>query len=262
MKIKQVNDNICNKYNKKICLIADIHFYYDIKESIFDQIINNIKKNKPDYICISGDITDRYEIVEDKMMEKLYKFLADLGKITKVFLILGNHDLTIKQTILETNLRKVKNVTLLEEKIIIGDLCFQAYNQSKETYQNESSYCNQVIKEINAQLNIDKTKYNILLAHNPIYLVKDKVFDNSKIKDCDLILSGHNHDGIITFLMPKNTSLISPKKKLFLKNGRGRIVKNKTNIIITGGITKLSNCSGSISKLNKFLPISINYITI
>lgn len=262
MKLKIKNTKISNKFKKKICLIADIHFYYDTNPAIFDLIINNIKRNKPDYICISGDITDRKEIVEDPIMNILYSFLNDLGNLAQVYIILGNHDLTANKDLLIENLKKIKNINFLEEAIIDNDISIHVYNQTKETYQKETGYENKVINELNEQLKPTKDKFNILLAHSPIYLVKDQVFNNTSLNKYNLILCGHNHDGIITFLMPKNTSLISPKKKMFLKNGRGLVKKDKTNIVITGGVTKLSNCSGKISKLNKYLRISIDYINI
>ena len=59
MKILNKNYNIDNKLNKNIVLISDLH-YQDKKDiKILNNVLDNIKKLKPDYICIAGDITDK-----------------------------------------------------------------------------------------------------------------------------------------------------------------------------------------------------------
>ena len=88
-----------------------------------------------------------------------------------------------------------------------------------------------------------------------------------KSKEYDLVLSGHMHNGLILRILDKiiknNYGLISPDKRFFAKNTRGKIKTKYYTIIITGGITKLSPSSTKIlSKLNGLYPISINKITV
>ena len=52
--------------NVKICLISDIHFDKDYNLNIFEEIIKNIKENKPNFICISGDILDHADVIDYK----------------------------------------------------------------------------------------------------------------------------------------------------------------------------------------------------
>ena len=75
------------------------------------------------------------------------------------------------------------------------------------------------------------------------------------------------HNGLILRILDKiiknNYGLISPDKRFFAKNTRGKIKTEYYTIIITGGITKLSPSSTKIlSKLNGLYPISINKITV
>ena len=81
--------NISNKLNKKIVLLSDIH--YDNKNDIKNlyRILKRIQEIKPNYICITGDTLNSYH-VED--FDLLLKWLSDIAKISKVIMILGNHE--------------------------------------------------------------------------------------------------------------------------------------------------------------------------
>jgi len=56
--------NLSNKYNKTIALFADIHYSKKYPLKNLKKIIENIKFNKPDYICIPGDIIDDWKIID------------------------------------------------------------------------------------------------------------------------------------------------------------------------------------------------------
>ena len=117
----------------------------------------------------------------------------------------------------------------------------------------------------NLVTNLPKKKYKVALIHSPILLSEKKVVEKSK--EYDLVLSGHMHNGLIPRILDKiiknNYGLISPDKRLFAKNTRGKIKTKYYTIIITGGITKLSPSSTKILyKLNGLYQISINKITV
>ena len=77
--------NLSNKYNKTIALFADIHYSKKYPLKNLKKIIENIKFNKPDYICIPGDIIDDATIIEEKEIEYLINFIKELSKISKVY---------------------------------------------------------------------------------------------------------------------------------------------------------------------------------
>lgn len=255
--------------NKTICLISDIHFYYKYNKSIFNIILTDIKENKPDYICIPGDIID-FPNMDLKSLKPLYNFLEELGKISKVIITLGNHDLTLDHNYFYdkkyvTELRNIKNVFLLEnEEYIDGDIRFIGETDNALLSHKEVGYDKEVIDEYNVLLkNIDDKKYNILLAHNPIYLVKDKVINGIKNYDkLDLILSGHTHGGILPNNLDIHFGIVSPGKRLFPKNVRGTFNKKGVTHIISNGILKFSNSAHILHKLTGLFAISIDYINI
>jgi len=94
MKIINKNYNIKGSINTNIVLISDIH-YYNKKDLIhLNKVLDNIKKIKPDFICIPGDLTDESNVYDEKY---LVEWLNKLANISKVILTLGNHELYINR---------------------------------------------------------------------------------------------------------------------------------------------------------------------
>lgn len=99
--------------SKKICVISDTHYYplnyvtdcEDYKTyvggdpkmlaesgSIIDSALNMIKKDKPDLVLISGDLTkDGEKLGHQNMAEKLQTIEDETD--AEVFVINGNHDI-------------------------------------------------------------------------------------------------------------------------------------------------------------------------
>ena len=266
--------NLDSKYNTDICLLGDIHYSSNFNLKVFDKIIKNININRPKYICIVGDTIDYTEIEDINEIDKLYEFISTLSKIAKVIISLGNHDYTsIKNKDKEykypkkfiKNIKKIDNVILLDNEIYVdGDIRFIGYTESFEAYYNERCNGNIVINELNDLLkDIDNKKYNILLSHNPLHLTLDSVYNNIKnYKKLDLILSGHTHNGMIPNFIKTNNMLITPSKKWFKKDGRGHMVKGMVDIIVTGGITKLSERAGVFHLFNFIYKSNIDYIKV
>ena len=94
MKIINKFYNINNKLDKNIVLISDIH-YQDKKDiKVLNNILNNIKTIKPDYVCIPGDITHKTFIKDEN---ELLEWFKEISKISKVIISLGNHEFYIKK---------------------------------------------------------------------------------------------------------------------------------------------------------------------
>ena len=108
--------------------------------------------------------------------------------------------------------------------------------------------------------------YNIILSHTPI------IFENAdlvkEVKNVDLVLSGHMHNGVIPIVLDKifkgSKGIISPTKNWFPNYARGRIVLNKnTNLIISKGITTFQKTAPFICRIFNFLyPSNIEYINV
>ncbi len=279
---------IKNKYykigniNKRICLLADIHYnvHYDL--SLFDKIIENIKKNKPDYICIPGDIADDADIYRTQYIDKLTKFIKDLSTICPVILVRGNHDeesyLNRKVTYLKSEdyyieLDKNDNIYWLNNKSkIFGDISFTGLEASYEYYHRKTHEDKEeFIKEIDSLTNIDTAKYNVLLSHSPVNTITDLTLSKSKnIGKFELVLSGHMHNGLVfNFLDGKgNRGWIGPYRNFLPKYAKGKTVRKlndkEITLIVTGAVIKFSEHAPKLLyKLNNLLyPYSIDYIDI
>lgn len=254
--------------------IGDIHYNETTSTKKLEYIKYAIEDAHPDYIFITGDLLDRPKITKNKEKIKLLvSWLNSLGNIAKVFISLGNHDIILEEDYKFFNkLNDINNIYVLndqsyeDENVFISGFTLPTnYYYNIEKHEDENALLETLQNNFNLVTNLPKKKYKVALIHSPILLSEKKVVE--KLKEYDLILSGHMHNGLIPRILDKiiknNYGLISPDKRFFAKNTRGKIKTKYYTIIITGGITKLSPSSTKIlSKLNGLYPISINKITV
>lgn len=267
----------------KIALFSDIHYDRDYDMTLFTKIINNLKENNPNFICLSGDIIDYSSMIKEECMDELKDFIKDLSLIAPTIVTLGNHDISdrIKNKRIAgdikavnewfLNLNTIENVYYLYNKSIIrNNLCFTSYNPPLEYYGIRQENTKLFISDIDDKITLKPSYYNILLCHSPISVFKPEVLKKSKeIKKADLILSGHMHNGLVFKLFDKkgNVGFISPTKTLFPKYARGlsskELERKQIYLVVSGGVVKLSNTNSKLlSRFNKLYPISIDYIMI
>ena len=203
--------------------------------------------------------------------DKLLNFMKSLSSITKVFLILGGHDLEDVKEKDYTKYKKIwhqlidnkDNIYLLDDSIytddninVIGITLEYEYYRTKP-YENVDL----IIEELNkSKYKISNKKYNILLLHSPRRIITNKAVNNIPLlSSIDLILCGHMHDGVLPkFLkwLPTSLGLISPHKTLFPKYTRGMIHKKTSNsdifLLVSSGVTKISNSTPNFVKKLKW----------
>ena len=287
---KRITINNYNIFNKragdkdlKIVLISDIHYSSLTDIDNLYQLKNNIGKLDPNYICVAGDIIDCLNFVSDKiLMKKFYDWIHNLGNINDktipVLVSLGNHDMSFKKNKLNRdnsiyneyfkNL-KGSNTYILDNSYYEDEYVFiTGFTQPKDSFHNidslkiEKDYYNKLNYKL---LSPNNKKIKIALIHSPINLTNKHIA--YKLRNYDLILSGHMHNGMIPSFIEKvlkgNSGIIEPNKKLFPKLARG-IVKLDENryLIISGGITKLGWTSGILHYGNVIYPMHIENITI
>lgn len=275
--IEIVKDILSSKKLKKditFIHIGDIHYNETTSAKKLEYIKYAIEDAHSDYIFITGDLLDRPKITKNKEKIKLLvSWLNSLGNIAKVFISLGNHDIILEEDYKFFNkLNDINNIYVLnnqsyeDENVFISGFTLPTnYYYNIEKHEDEDALLETLQNNFNLVTNLPKKKYKVALIHSPILLSEKKVVEKSK--EYDLVLSGHMHNGLIPRILDKiiknNYGLISPDKRLFAKNTRGKIKTKYYTIIITGGITKLSPSSTKIlSKLNELYPISINKITV
>ena len=245
MQIINKKYNISNKLNKRIVLISDIHYYNKNDITRLNKVLDNIKKINPDYICVAGDTLD---IATPFDFNLLKEWLVKLTNISKVIMVLGNHEFYVnkKQNEFKLNdeyiniIKNIKNLYFLDtNNVIIDNINFIGITLPIEHFSSKG----ESIEDFKKYLKNIKTKnscYNILLCHSPINISKKEILDKLNIS---LVLCGHMHGGVVPnwlrFIF-KNNGIISPSKKLFPKNVYGNIKVKDKNVIITSGINVLS----------------------
>ena len=257
------------KEEKVIYHMADIHFNMNTKSSLFDKILKNIEKDKPDYIIITGDLLDTPEIIKNKSkIHELVDYLSRFASISKVIIALGNHDIYLDNGIkFFKKINEIKNIYVLINEDYIDDYIYvygmmlpSEYYYNVLGYEDENILIDSIKK---MKLNKPKNVFSIGLFHSPVCLTSENVINY--LKDFNLILSGHMHSGMVPNIISKyssgNRGIIGPFRKWFPKVCRGKVLLKDTLLIINGGVTKLSYKSARhLSKLNFLYNISINKI--
>lgn len=264
----KTNKNI----NIKIAHISDIHYAKNYNLKRLEMVLNKTKEIKPNYICITGDLIDVYNITKEKEFINFKKFINDLSKICKVIISIGNHEYILEK---EKEYGYINDTTWLydlkTDKIIVLDneiytdnfITFIGFNPSNEYYSNHEIG---IPKSDNLKLykiiNKLKNNYNILLVHTPFFIYEENNYKNIlDLNKINLVLCGHTHGGMIPSFIPGTFGLIAPSKKLFPKNVRGKKQIDGVDVIISSGITKLSRKS-KITGLTDIFGTNINEIKI
>lgn len=267
--------------------IGDIHFNKSFSIDKFAKLEKIILDKKTDYIIFTGDIIDSTNSVKDKKQRKiLTDWFKKISKNKKVIIELGNHDISKSYDNRKSwtsdnyesfweEVSKIKNITFLPNDNFYEDRDVYITGINPSVYYYENKNLKQSINDIlytfkhdnKYYRNLDSKKLNVFISHSPIHMSDEKVLEY--IKEFDLILSGHMHNGLvfpfIEKIFPKNRGIVSPHRCIFPDNARGvKNIKFKDKIIklvITGGVTKFAASHGFVNKLNRFYPSVLEEIT-
>ncbi|MFI3238184.1 MAG: metallophosphoesterase [Lachnospiraceae bacterium] len=199
-------------------------------------LLSEIEALNPDVVLLAGDMFTAHK---DTCYQDTISFLETLSNKFPTYLGYGNHE---------------TRIALYKEKFPdLHDAVFTSFSTSKiRVLSNQSEsiegtnitvngleiahsfYGRMQEKElpsgyIEKELGIlDTSRFNILIAHNPIY------FDAYIAYGADLIVSGHVHGGIIK--IPMLGGVISPSLKFFPHYDGGEFVKGNARMILSRGI--------------------------
>lgn len=234
---KVINHNIPIDFdNYKIVQISDFH---NTKyKNLTNELINEIEKQKPNIIVLTGDLIDSNKTDIDVAIN----FIKNINNIAPIYFIFGNHEANI------INFSKFKE-QLEENKVIILD------NKTEVLKINEAemnligiddprmTHENFVLDSEIIKIELDSVKYNenkytILLSHRP------ELLDTYVEKELNLVLTGHAHGGQIR--IPFIGGIIAPNQGIFPKYTSGMFEEHKTTMIVSRGIG------------NSILPFRIN----
>lgn len=242
-----MKDFIVTEYNlisEKIAKPACIVMLADLHNQQYGtgggRLLAAIKKQKPDFILLAGDmLVCRSEEREQNLQTA--EFIVKLSEIAPVFYGMGNHERGVMDEIRHTNgvwqlyqrvWENCPDVHMLQdEKFCLPEynICICGLNLGREYYTRiykKKLYPDVLYEKLGEN---DAAAYTILLAHNPDY------FRAYTAWKPDLIVSGHNHGGMIR--LGRLGGLVSPRMHPFPKYDYGLYedAKNQVKMVVTSG---------------------------
>ncbi|MDO4168374.1 MAG: metallophosphoesterase [Lachnospiraceae bacterium] len=180
----------------RFVMISDLHdFEFGFKNV---NLVKEIKKQKPDFILVVGDIING-ESADSHIATDLLKEIVD---IAPVYYSWGNQEEEYikKQTSdLEEELTDAGAIVLDKEyykinirgnEICLGGLYDYAFGFDGEGLMSKTNMDSEILKFLE---NFQKNKsYKIIMAHRPDSFIFGEAYNTW---DIDLVLSGHNHGG-------------------------------------------------------------------
>lgn len=233
-KYKIIDKKIPKSFNGyKVLHLSDWHCTNYGKNN--SRLLRIIKKQDYDVIFVSGDFAVR----QTHEYLPAISFLKELTD-KPIYFIWGNHELALtKEEYLDfwdkldkIGVRVVENehiaLTKENEKIMLYGLRYNSKDEDtkyiKKTRIQDKYYKNYV----DALGELDKTKYNILLTHDPMY------YDVYVREGFDLVYAGHLHGGAIRLFgycfSKLKTGIVVTRL------GSGMKKKNNTKMIVSRGI--------------------------
>ena len=230
-----INKTIPERTSMKVVLLADTHFGYNAGVLHARELVRKINKQKPDLVCIAGDIFDNeYDAIRNP--EKLEKTLRGIKSTYGVYACWGNHDLneeilagfTFKHKdgdlsdIKDLRMKKFledSNIHILEDESVLINDQFYVIGRKDASLTEKIDETRKAPAQLTEKLNRDK----------PIIMIDHQPKELQELADAgvDLDLCGHTHDGQ-TF--PGNFTI-----KLMWENPCGLLSKdNMTNITTSG----------------------------
>ena len=169
-----------NKITKpvKAVMMSDLHLGFHNRRAEFARWVDLINKEKPDMVLIAGDIIDfsAYPLLKENATEEFKRIEAP------IYACLGNHEY-ISGNAQALQFYADAGIQLLRDSVVTdGDICIAGrddrMNSKRKTLANILS-------------GIDKSKYLIVLDHQPYHL------EETSAEGVDFQLSGHTHHGQI-----------------------------------------------------------------
>lgn len=231
------SDKIPKDFNKfKIVHISDFHNTKSKK--LKDNLIKEIKNNKPNIIALTGDLIDANKTDIDIAIS----FVKKINNVAPIYYVTGNHEANINNyDELKEKLKNNKVIVLDDnvEKLKVNDKEINIIGiNDPQMSHNDYSKDSVIVKDKLISIQYNKNNFSILLSHRPELI---KTYAEHSF---DLVLSGHAHGGQIR--IPFIGGLVAPNQDLFPKYTSGIYEMANTKMIVSRGIG------------NSILPFRIN----
>lgn len=202
------------RFDRPLCfaLVSDLHGE-DPRE-----VLEILRKNRPDYILMPGDILERLDGGEDTAHQNGFALLQGASQIAPVFYSTGNHEdggvhswcifwkiATKPRVYHEKDMERIRNsgASLLQDSYVIRDGI--AFGGLQSGLINEGGIPS--LEWLDEFCALEEPK--VLLCHHPEYYEQ-----YLKDRPIDLIVSGHAHGGQWRFF---GRGVLAPGQGLFPK---------------------------------------------
>lgn len=230
------------KVNSKIRIVhlSDLHNREFETDNV--ELIEAVRKQKPDLICITGDLLNK----DEKNVDTATSLISNLAKDYPVYVSLGNHELQYKYASSEELIRTLEeygavvlefgyqDINVKGERIRIGGLYGYDLPKTNDAYREDEA-------EFLAEFQKSKD-YKLLLTHMPFGWYQAGSLD---YWDVDLVLTGHTHGGQVR--IPFIGGLYAPDIGWFPGKEEGLYYsENRDRVMV------LSRGLGSTEKIPRF----------
>lgn len=212
----------------RIVMLADLH------GAVFGignrRLIDRIREEQPDLICIAGDMT----VKDGRGMDSCLALCRELLSVCPVYYAMGNHEIRMEgYADYCLNVKKTGVCVLDNEcrRIVLNGIKIGIYGWNADEFYYHKFWQKRELtgEELRALVGVpEPDEYRILLAHNPEY------FDAYCEWGADLILSGHVHGGIAR--LPFAGGVIDPALRLFPKYDAGLYKKGTAAMVLSRGL--------------------------
>lgn len=251
-------NNIKNNQKFKLVFISDFHNKKFKNE--YSEFVDSILSINPDYIIFGGDFVDFSTVQSKRCIVKYKNTIRFFNKLANkcneiicsknynlkgIYFGFGNHELRLKyrtdnekligiynefiDCLHKNNIRLLEDGTYkLQEGVTISGL--NLYDGYYKNLFEKNPIHNHIDNSILDKhfSNLNKNDFNIMMFHKPDYC--EDLIDYG----FDLVLSGHNHGGLINF--PIIGPIFSPDLKLFPKYNAGYYNYKNGSIVVSKGI--------------------------
>lgn len=220
------------KENVRFAVLADLHGASFGNEN--EKLKKKLKEENPDAVLIPGDMVIGKKGRDTSTAGELLSWLA--GNYP-VFYSPGNHEMRARDDTKQygneilnywNRAKKMPGVSCLENKSeVYRDMTIVGLDLAAEYYE-KGKQKKMTLEYMEHLLGKKPEGYTILLAHNPKY------FKEYAAWGANLVLSGHNHGGIVR--LPFLGGLLSAELKLFDPFNGGIHQKDGAVMVVSRGL--------------------------
>lgn len=211
----------------RIVLLSDLHstIYGEQQQ----ELIECIRMQSPDIVCLAGDIADDYVAHDGTKL-----LLSVIAQEYPCYYVAGNHEFWSGQANEIKDMIRSYGVTVLEGAAV--EVTVKGQTLTLYGVDDPDGFARATrLEDWRAQLRdftaAGNTRYSILLSHRP---EQTEVYRRSGM---DLVLAGHAHGGQIR-LPGLINGLFSPDQGFFPAYAGGQYQLDETNMIVSRGLCR------------------------